>query len=56
MLQRLWLSLRAAVIATAVFWAAINIVDKLNVKVPLGLADEAVFFVIFFCGLLMVKK
>jgi hypothetical protein len=56
MLRSIWLALRAAVIATAVFWAAINIVDKLNVKVPLGLTDEAVFFVIFFCGLLMVKR
>jgi len=56
MVQTLWVALRAAVIATAVFWAAINIVDKLNVKVPLGLTDEAVFFVVFFCGLLMAKK
>ncbi|MFI4998988.1 MAG: hypothetical protein ACHQK9_03830 [Reyranellales bacterium] len=56
LLRPLWLALRAAVIATAVFWAAINIVDKIGWQAPLNLTEELVFFVVFFCGVLMVGR
>ena len=55
-LRPLWLAVRAALIATAVFWAAINIVDRIDWKAPLGLTEEVVFFVVFLCGVLMVRK
>ena len=54
-LRPLWTALRAAVIATAVFWAALAIVDKLGWQAPLGLTEQAVFFVVFFVGVLMVR-
>jgi hypothetical protein len=54
-LRPLWTALRAAAIATAVFWAALAIVDKLGWQAPLGLTEQAVFFVVFFLGLLMAR-
>ena len=52
----LWIALRAAVLATAVFWAAIHILDQTKWQAPFGLTDEVVFFVVFFLGVLMVNK
>ena len=57
MFRPLWLALRAAAIATAVFWALLTIVDKTGWQVPFGLSfltEPLVFFVVFFCGVLMV--
>lgn len=51
----LWVALRAAVLATAVFWAALFIVDKIGWQAPLGLTEQLIFFVIFFLGVLMTK-
>ena len=51
----LWIALRAAVIATAVFWVALFIVDKIGWQAPLGLTEQLLFFVIFFIGVLMTK-
>jgi hypothetical protein len=51
----LWVAFRAAVVATAVFWAAINVMDHVHWQAPIGLTDELVFFVIFFIGVLWVK-
>jgi hypothetical protein len=56
MFKPLWHALRAAVLATAVFWVAIIIVDKINWQAPLGLTDQLIFFVVFFLGVLMVEK
>ena len=53
--RRLWIALRAAVLATAVFWAALFIVDKIGWQAPLGLTEQLVFFVVFFFGVLMAK-
>jgi hypothetical protein len=50
----LWIALRAAVLATAVFWVALFIVNRSGWQVPLGATEPLVFFVIFFLGLLMV--
>ena len=52
----LLLALRAAVLATAVFWVALLIVDKTGWQAPLGATEPVVFFVVFFLGLLMAGK
>ena len=52
----LWVALRAAVLATAVFWVTLFIVDKLGWQAPLGMTEQLIFFVIFFLGVLMVDK
>jgi len=52
----LWIALRAAVLATAVFWVALFIVDNSGWQAPLGATEPAVFFVVFFLGVLMVIK
>lgn len=50
----LWIALRAAVLATAVFWAALFIIDKVGWQAPLGATEPLVFFVVFFLGVMMV--
>ena len=57
MFRRIWLAFRAAAIASAVFWAALTIVDKTGWQIPYGfsaLTEPLVFFVVFFCALLML--
>jgi hypothetical protein len=56
MFRPLWLAFRAAVLATAVFWVATLIIDKLHWKAPLGLTEQLVFFIVFFLGVLMIEK
>ena len=51
----LWIALRAAVLAPAVFWVALFLVDKIGWQAPLGLTEQLLFFVIFFIGVLMTK-
>lgn len=51
----LWIAFRAAVLATAVFWAVLFIIDKIGWQAPLGLTQQLVFFVVFFFGVLMAK-
>jgi hypothetical protein len=50
----LWLALRAAVLATAVFWVALFIIDKIGWQAPLGATEPVVFFAVFFLGVMMV--
>jgi hypothetical protein len=50
----LWIALRAAVLATAVFWVALFIVDKTGWQAPLGATEPLIFFAVFFLGVLMV--
>ena len=52
----LLLALRAAVLATAVFWVALLIVRQIGWHAPFGATEPAVFFVVFFLGLLMAGK
>ena len=52
----LWVALRAAVLATAVFWVSLFIVDKIGWQAPLGMTEQLIFFVIFVLGVLMVDK
>ncbi len=51
----LWVAFRAAVLATAVFWVALFIIDRIGWQAPLGLTEQLVFFVVFFFGVLMAK-
>jgi len=59
-LRPLWVAFRAAVLATAVFWVAGLIIARSGWKglalYGLDVTQYAVFFVIFFVGLLSVKK
>ena len=50
----LWVAFRAAVLATAVFWVALFIVDKVGWQAPLGATQPLIFFAVFFLGVLMV--
>lgn len=52
----LWIALRAAVLATAVFWVCLYVVKKLGWRAPLEMTEQVVFFVVFFFGVLMVDK
>ena len=56
----LWVAFRAAVLATAVFWVALLIIDRSGWKGLsfswLDTTKYVVFFVIFFVGMLTVKK
>jgi hypothetical protein len=56
MFKPLWLAFRAAVLATAVFWVATIILDKLHWQAPLDLTKQLIFFVVFFLGVLMIEK
>lgn len=51
----LWVALRAAVLATAVFWVALFIIDNVGWQAPLGATEPLVFLVVFFLGILMVR-
>jgi hypothetical protein len=51
----LWIAFRAAVLATAVFWVVLFMVDRIGWQAPLGLTEQLVFFVVFFFGVLMAK-
>jgi hypothetical protein len=50
----LWIAFRAAVLATAVFWAVLNIVDKVGWRAPLGATEPVIFFAVFVLAMLMV--
>jgi hypothetical protein len=52
----LFTALRAAVLATAVFWVALFIVRESGWQAPLGATEPVVFFAVFFLGLLMAGK
>ena len=56
MLRRLWIALRNAVIATAVFWVGLFIVENSGLEVPWGLAPYLVFFIVFFVGVLATRR
>jgi hypothetical protein len=58
-LRPIWIALRAAVLATAVFWVALFIIDHTGWKglmlSGIDFTKYAVFLVIFFLGVLTVK-
>jgi len=53
MFGSLWPALRAAVLGTAVFWMVSHIVERAGWQAPYGLTSQAIFFVLFFLGILM---
>lgn len=59
-LRPLWVAFRAAVLATAVYWVVLFIIDNSGWKgLQFGSLDVtayAVFFVVFFLGVLMRGK
>lgn len=56
LLRPIWVAFRAAVLATAVFWVALQIIDKVGWQAPLGATEPLLFLVIFFLGMLMVPR
>lgn len=51
-----WVALRAAVIATAVFWVILFIIENSGSEVPMGIVEPIVFFMLFFFGMLVVPR
>lgn len=60
LLRPLWVALRAAVLATAVYWVVLFIIERSGWKglqfTGLDVTEYAVFFVVFFLGVLMKGK
>jgi len=51
-----WVALRTAVIATAVFWVTIFIIENSGWEAPMGVVQPGVFFVIFFFCILLLRR
>ena len=51
-----WVALRTAVLATAVFWITLFIIQDSGVELPEGIAAPLVFLVIFFFAFWLVPK
>ena len=51
-----WVAFRAAVIATAVFWGTIFMVENSGWEAPMSVVQLGVFFVIFFFGMLLLRR
>ena len=51
-----WVALRTAVIAPAVFWVTIFIIENSGWEAPMGVVQPGVFFVIFFFGMLLLRR
>jgi len=48
--------LRTAVVATAVFWVIVFIIENSGWQLPSGVAEPLVFLVVFFFGFWLVPK
>ena len=51
-----WVAFRAAVIATAVFWVILFIIENSGWEVPISIAQPLLFLVLFFFGMLLVPR
>ncbi|HZX88709.1 MAG TPA: hypothetical protein VFF19_34350 [Reyranella sp.] len=51
-----WVAFRTAVIATAVFWVTIFIIENSGWEAPMGAIQPLAFFVIFFFGALLARR
>ena len=51
-----WVAFRTAVIATAVFWVTIFIIENSGWEVSMGIVQLLVFFMIFFFCVLLVRR
>jgi len=52
----IWVAFRTAVIATAVFWVAVFVIENSGWEVPMGIVQPAMFLVLFFFGMLLVRR
>jgi hypothetical protein len=50
-----WVAFRAAVIATAVFWVILFIIES-SWEVPMSIVQPLVFLILFFFGMLLVRR
>ena len=50
-----WVAFRAAVIATAVFWVTLFIIENSGWEAPMGVVQPLGFLVLFFFGVLLVR-
>ena len=55
-LRPVWVAFRTAVIATAVFWVILFIIENSGWEVPMGVVQPLAFLVLFFSGLLLVRR
>ena len=55
-LRPLWLALRNAAIATAIFWVTLYVVQNSDLGLPAEVAQLLVFFAIFFLGVLVTRR
>lgn len=55
-LRPVWVAFRAAVIATAVFWVILFIIENSGWEAPTGIVQPLVFLGIFFLGMLLVPR
>ena len=51
-----WVAFRTAVIATAVAWVTIFIIDNSGWEIPLGIVQPLVLFVIVFLAVLLTPR
>ena len=56
LLRPVWVAFRAAVIATAVFWVILFIIENSGWEVPMSIAQPLVFLILFFFGVLLVRR
>jgi len=50
-----WVAFRTAVIATAVFWVTLFIIENSGWEAPMDVVQPLVFLVLFFFGVLLVR-
>ena len=55
-LRPLWLALRNAAIATAIFWVTLYVVQNSDLGLPAEVAQLLVFFAIFVLGVLVTRR
>jgi len=51
-----WVAFRAAVIATAVFWVILFVIENSGWEVPMNIVQPLVFLILFFFGVLLVRR
>ena len=51
-----WVALRTAVVATAVFWVTIFIIENSGWEAPMGVVQLLAFFVIFFFCMHLMRR
>ena len=56
LLRPVWVAFRTAVIATAVFWLTIVVIENSGWEAPMGVVQLLAFFVIFFFCTLLVRR